>query len=381
MRKLLLCISMILSISTLSSQDVDLTTLTEEEVFKLIDTAVDEKDENILSILGSLDSETSVYSKYENYIIDRSGKLIGYGDLDFSLQLIEAVLYNNLENEEAQRLYTVIINKKIEFKERLEAEQIVADKKREEIIILNKEVKEEVVYEEYMANVISTNSELLSVIESYSNSYDRANYITNFYFYPITEKYYTSEVYDGYMNRDSTTNNYSGQGMDLAMGYSVGWFSLRTDLSVSLTYEDLINDTLKQVTGSAILSTGLTAIEIPLFLRSGFLYDLYMYNDDDFSDVAITNLGSPIIGLGLTGFNFLKVLELDIAGDFLLAPAYTDNLDFAFASKLYITVNLFKIGKQNFEIKGGIDTLYLNEEGLSEFSYTPRLGIGISSYE
>lgn len=374
MRNLLIVTLCVLSIFNLYSQELDINSLSEKEIFKIVDVGINDKDDSLISDIGSLDITSPKYNGLEEYLLQKIKILIENGDLVFSLKLVEALLYNNLENEETQNLYTIIVNKRIENDERLEAENNRPKIEREEL-------SQTIDKEEFISDVIMNNKELINVIDGYTDSYSQSNYVTNFYFYPFTTKYYSSEVYDGYTSRDSTTNSFTGQGMDLGLGIDYGLFRFRSDFFINITYDDLLNETLKQVTGGTYLSIGLVRIDFPIFLRSGFIYDLYLYNNNDFSDVAITNLPSPTIGLGLTGLKLFKVLKLDVIGDILLAPIYTENLNTALLGKVYITLNLIRFSDQSLELKGGFDSLYLNEGGLVEYSITPRFGIGISSYE
>lgn len=380
MRKLVIIVFIIISVLDLNSQVLDLSSLTEEELIIVIDEKIEHRDEELFPLLENIDTETDRYSFIETYILNTLEVLIKNGDLTFSSKLIEILLFNNLENEKTQELYNIVVDKKIDLKERIKAEELQEEKKRIEIENKIIETELEVEQEEVISNIIFNNIDLLETASGYTDSYHRIKYFNNFYFYPLVKKFYSSEVYDGYISRDSTINSYTGQGLDISLGFESKLFRFRTDITGSLTYDGLIYEELKQITGNINFSLGLTVIDLPIFLRGGFLYDQYLY-DDDFSDMAITNLPSGSIGFGVLGFRFLDVLKLDTVWDFLLAPLYTKNLDYGFYNKVYLTLNLIRIGKQSIDIKGGFDSIYLSEEGLSEYSFTPRLGIGISSYE
>lgn len=381
MGKLLIIVTVLLPILNLYSQDMDISILSEVEVYTLIDEAIEERDENLILFLGANGSDFPDYDKFEIYILEKAAKLIQHSDLGFPQKLIEAVLYNDLENSHAQELYSIVINKKIENEERLEVEKLAIKRNRAELVELNDDINEEIIYQEYMSNIIGNNVEFIGIIDSYSDSFNRIHYISSSYFYPCITNFYTSEVYDDFVSRDPHVNSYSGQGMDLGLGAKLRYLTFRTDIFLNITYDDLIYEVTKQVSGSANISIGLSTIKVPLFLRAGFLYNVYLYNGGVASDVAITNLPTPSVGLGLNGLKFLKVLKLDLITDILLAPFYTENFDSGFSGKVYLTVNLFGSSANRIEIKGGFDVLFLVEGGLSEYSITPRLGFGISSYE
>ncbi len=372
---------MLFTMFNLVSEEIDITTLSQKEILELIDNSIELKDESIITYLGTLGPEFQNYKKYEKYILGKALKLAQGGDLSYPLKLVEAVLYNNLENSDAQELYAIIIDKKIELDERLEAEKLKADQKREELAIQTKEIERVYVEEKRMASIVNSNQELLSTINGYLDSFDKTHYVSNSYFYPILSRFYTSEVYDGFHNRESTTNDYNGFAVEFGIGIALKLFVFRMDMTGNISYNDLLYDNIKQITGAVNISMGFKVLQIPLYIRTGFLYDTYMYEDMDDTEVAITSLPSPSIGLGITGLRLFNILKFDLSTDILLASSYTDNLDYALSNRAYITINLLRFGIYNLEIRGGLDNLFYMEGGLSEYSLTPRFGFGISSYE
>ncbi len=366
---------------SLVSEETDEIVMTDKEIYSLIDTSLENQDNNLDTILNDITIEHPSYEDFEDYILDYASKLAESNDLTYPLLLTETILYLNLENEDAQNLYVILINKNIEIKERVEVEKEIVNIKREEITIFNEETEEMFQFEEYMAAIAKRSKELESITSLYTDELDEIKYTTNTYFYPISYKNYTSEVYDGYFDRDEHFNHSDGFGLDFGIGSGAGFFNWRIDFTGNLTYEDLFVDEERQVITDAIFSFGRSIYNIPLFLRAGFLYNYYGFNSDDFETVAVLELPSPTIGIGINGYSFLKILKLDLSFDFLIAPLYTDNLDLGINSKTYLTVNLIRVGGINIEIRGGMDTLYLNEDGLSEVSYIPKFGFGVSRYE
>lgn len=365
----------------LNSQEVDIASLSYKEVISLIDETIDSKDEVLIDYLASMGLGSPHYSNIEKYILSEVRRLVGGEDLGYPLKLVEAILYNNLENSDAQELYGILINKKIELDERREAEIIKAEKKREEIKKLADQIDKTYKEEERLAEIVTSNQELLSTINGYIDSFDKTHYVSNSYYYPLLTRFYESEVYDGFHNRAATVNSHSGFAMDLGIGVELKMLTLRADLTGSFSFNELLHDNIKQLTGAFNISTGLSIIPFPLYFRGGFLYDMYLYDNMDDTEVAITNLPSPSLGLGISGLKLFKVIKLDLSTDILLAAVYTDNLSVALFNRAYISLNLFRFGTYNMEIRGGLDYLYYSEGGLAEYSLTPRFGMGISSYE
>lgn len=381
MKKRFIIIALLLTTVCLVSQEIDITLLSEKEIIKFIDQAVESRDESIINYMGSLGTDFPSYSKIETYILGKARDLIAGSDLSYPLKIVEAVLYNNLENDDAQKLYSSIINKKIELEERLQAEKLKADLKREELKLLAESIDKAYEEDERLASIVGINQEMLSTINGYIDSFDKTHYVSNSYFYPIFTRFYQSEVYDGFYNRESTINSYNGFAVEFGIGIELRLLTFRMDLTGNFSYNDLLNDSIKQGTGAVTISTGMPIIPIPLFLRTGFLYDLYLFDNMANSEVAITNLPTATLGLGITGLRFLKIIKIDLSTDFLMASTYTDNLDLGLFSRGYLTVNLLRFGIYNLEIRGGLDHIFYSEGGLSEYSITPRFGFGISSYE
>ncbi len=378
MKKILITFILIYSIVSLFSQETDFSTLSEKKILKIIDKAIDEKDQELISIMGNMGPDFPNYQSYESHVLDKAREFIDSDDLTYPLMLVEAVIYNNLENKDAQELYSAILNKNIETQER------IAEEKEQEIIRakdakkLNSQIGKAVSLEEEKARIILMTKKL----EEYKSKLPkRTTLVSNNFFYPFLWKNYSSEVYDQYTNQKPETKEVEGQGLEFSLGLNTNIIMFKFDLYGNITSDNLFYETKKQFMGNGTFSIGINAGPIPIFLRSGFLYQNYMYNDNEESDVAMLVLSSPTIGLGIKGLSIFRIIKIDLNSDYIIASNYTDNFSNGFSSQGYITVNLFRSSKYNFDIKGGMDYIYLLEDGLEEHSITPKIGFGISSYE
>lgn len=380
-KKIIIGLVFLLSTFNLYSQELDFTTLSKKEIYKFIDKSIDEKDKELLSFISILTPDFPDYTKIDEYLLEKIEGLIVSGDLKYPLLLVEGVLYNDLENTKAQELYIIIINKNIETEDRTVLEEEHVEVIKEDIVALAADAAVQFEVQETQADYIISDIELLTTIQGYSNNYIRRHYFSTFHIYPFSTNYYSSEVYDGYIDRNEHTNSFPAFGLDVGGGMNIGKLTCRFDFLGSIASSDIRTENQKQVRGGGFFSTGITNIYVPLFLRGGFLYDLYQYNSNVFSDVAITNLPTPTVGLGILDLKFGKVLKLDATADYILASTYTNNLTYGIFNRVYLTLNLFRYLNRNFEIKGGFDSLYLMEDGLSEFSITPKIGFGVSRYE
>ncbi len=78
------------------------------EVYKQIDTCFSEKDEASLNKILSKNSNDKYYYLMENYTQKKIRRLIVNNDYDFAMSATLAVIENNLDNEEAVEMYSVI---------------------------------------------------------------------------------------------------------------------------------------------------------------------------------------------------------------------------------------------------------------------------------
>ena len=381
MKKFIYLILFFTQVTNIFSQEVNINEFSKKEIIKIFREYISNRDENILGYIEVLDVQSPDYVEIEEFITSSVDELIKNGDLDFPLKLVEYLLYNNLENSYAQEQYSIIIDKKIEFEERLEAEKLIADKRRitiqQEKVLLNKEFSKE----EELSGIIKEHIENIKYLSGFTNSYNKVNYVSTSFIYPILSRFYSSEVYSGYNNIENYINSYSGVGFDLGLGLDLSLFSFKLDTTCNFTFNDFLWDNIKQLTGNVSLSLGLNLLDFPVYLRFGFLSDNYFYDSISNSDVAITNLPSATVGVGIINFTIYDFIKFDFSSDVLLAYTYTRNLDFGIYNKLYITLNLFRFGVYNFELKGGLDSIYLNESGLFEYSLQPRFGFGVNAYE
>jgi len=380
-RKSLILLSIFITSIYIFSDEVDISLLSKKEILKELESVIDLRSSSIFDYIQSMGYDFPDYSTYEEFILKKVEDIIVEGDLEYPLEIVENLLYVNLENPKSQELYTIILNKNIEIQERIEAEKLKEDIKREQLGQQNDVVNEIYKKDVKLDNIIKMNLNLLNRVGEYESSYNKTHYFSNTYFYPIYTKFYTSDVYDGFISRDKTTNRFSGFSSEFGIGVKLNLFTFKLDINTNFSYNEIFDDNIKQNTSSINLSTGLTPFDFPIYLRTGFLHDLYLFDDMEKSDVAITTLPSPSLGVGILGLNIFKIVKIDLSSDILLASTYTKNLELAMYNRFYLTLNLFRLDVYNFEIRVGFDHIYYNEGGLAEYSLMPKFGLGISQYE
>lgn len=380
MKKIVLLL-ILLPIYHIYCQDIDYSTLSEKEIVKIIDESLANRDKNIEPIFQTLDVEDPNYKRFEAYVLKYVKEVVDSDDLDYPLYLVESVLYNNLENEDAQELYTIIINRQIEIKERKIVEEVKEEEKEEEIEEIVKVVEEKYSLEEELQNRFSNVDQILNSIPSNMGNNRYRRYVNHTFIYPFSMSYYKSDVYDDFVDRESTLHSIRGYGFTAAAESISGVGSLRGDISVVGNYTDGSFESAPNVTGDVLVSGGFRGIYVPIYISAGYYLNYFHYEDIDDSLMAIKILPSPIVGLSIMDFKFLKAFQLDLGAYPLIAPLYTDSLDMGILLKGYLTINNLRVSKYSFEIRGGVDYLILDEGGLLETYFQPKVGLGVSIYE
>ena len=361
-----LFVFLLLSLFSLYSQEDVVPPLSKKEVLKIIDKELNSRSESLSSTLLTLDIDLT---EYEEYLLDRTDDILSSGDLDFSLVVVETVLFINLENSRAQEMYKIIIDKKIEIEDRRLLEKNKGKIKRDTI-----KEKDKIITPESL--------DLESSKKNYvDQEFAALEYVTNTFFYPFSKSFYKSEVNDDFLGRGDTFHDVDGAGFDVGIAYALKGILIRWDIGLSFLYSDLFKDSEKYGTVLSTFSLGYNLGVVPVYIRMGFFYNQYYLPASEPVKVALTSLPSPTIGIGLIGLNLFSVVTLDFSIDGLIAANYTNSFDLGFFAKSYMSINLFRIDTIQFEIRGGADFLYYSESGLSEINITPRVGLGVSSYE
>ena len=110
------------------------------EIYKQIDSCFSSKDEGKLNNVLSQNTKDKYYYLIENYTQKKIRRLIVNNDYDFAMEATLVLIENNLDNEEAVEMYSVIsdayeIQRKheaeLEYQRQLEAARIQAEKEKQ----------------------------------------------------------------------------------------------------------------------------------------------------------------------------------------------------------------------------------------------------------
>lgn len=120
------------------------------EVYKQIDTCFSEKDEAELNRVLSSHVKDKYYYLMENYTQKKIRRLIVNNDYDFAMEATLIVIENNLDNEEAVEMYS-LISDAYEIQRKREAEQEYQKQMEEARLQLEKEKQRGTVEKEYVS--------------------------------------------------------------------------------------------------------------------------------------------------------------------------------------------------------------------------------------
>jgi hypothetical protein len=377
----------------------------QEEWVGAVDEAVKSRDsEQITSILGEYTMEGN-YGDVEAYVFGKAEEMILKDEYEFAQKMLEAILLNNLENFAAQELYTTlditIREKKAEEEARLKAEEeakrlaeVEAKVKAEEEARLKAEEeeqrkKEEVERkkaEEEAARVWEEKARKQKEEEERRLYYERVNNITLDHFSAHADigaadfLLYYSKVYSDYAGSGGThfkyglsadisgTFNHPYIIADLEAGFDIFFLNLNPSLALPLSY-------------SIVLSAGTPLIKFPVYLRGGFKHSMFLYGEDEDSEVLVTALISPVAGVGFMDLRLGNRVKLGVTADLYFSPFVSEYTDAAFDTSLETSVLFFEKGQLSLSAVAHLSSLFVFTGGGLENSSKLELGIGVGLNE
>ena len=350
-----------------------------------IDDAVSRLEPSFYQQIKEYDTADADYPGLIDYVVEKAEDLIFQEEYQYSRDILDAVLLNNMNHSQAQELYLLVEDilreESAQKQEALKKEEEKKQQEEAEAAQLAEEKKKE---EAYQARLDEKQKEL-DQAEAYKTSISTVSK-DNFSVYlavaPAFLSSFSSEVYEAMSGQDGSAFLYgfSGQaggafknpvlfiGCDTLVDY--GFIPLKGDApDVSRLY----------INGA--LSVGSPLLPVPLVLRGGFQYNSYNFSLMAEEFMAVLDLSSPFIGLGITDLPLFSSLRLSAACDYLLSSFTMEHLDHAFCFNGGLTVDIIKKEKiLLFTVLSG-QALFLREEGMYEKDYSGRLGIGISYNE
>ena len=327
------------------------------DVYRQIDNCFSAKDDSKLNSVLARNVNDKYYYLMENYTQKKIRRLIVNNDYDFAMSATLALIENNLDNEEAVEMYSVISDAyEIQRKHELELEQ----KRQLEIarIQMEKEKQRESVEKEYVA-ASKTSSGAVYVSGKETN-------LTS-----INWKLQLGMVDLTYLLEQKSEIGSIHYGIALDFGYEYGMENkdvLGIDIfggAQFLTIADEEKTVPLIADAEAAMKYAFAKLSKNLFIRVGFNAIITGKSDKaPLTAGVIDNFYSPFIGVKYEQIA-LGPARLDIGADWLAGHLFFSNIKAAAGAALNVAIPFDELEKVKLNLNIGLrDKLFLKDEGM-----------------
>ena len=328
------------------------------EVYKQIDDCFASQDDVKLNKILSDNNRDKYYYLMENYTQKKIRRLIVNNDYDFAMDAILAVIENNLDNEEAVEMYSVISDAyDIQRKHEAELEQ----QKQLELarIELEKEKQRGSVEKEYVAatKTSSGSSVYVSGKETKLTSYNWKAALGMIDLLHLYDKQgEISSIHYGVsldFRYEYTMENKMVLGTDAFAGFQFMGFAEEEKLVPMIGDVDLgLKAAFPQISNNLFFKVGFDAL---LTGKSKTAPD---------TQWIVENFYSPTVGVKFERIP-LGAVKLDIGADWLAGHLFTKNVKAAAGASMNIEVPFAEMEKVKLNLNIGLrDKFFLKEDGL-----------------
>lgn len=341
------------------------------EVYKQIDSCFSAKDEAKLNTILSRNVNDKYYYLMENYTQKKIRRLIVNNDYDFAMSAILIVIENNLDNEEAVEMYSVIsdayeIQRKheaeLEYQRQMELARIQMEKEKQRgnvekeyvsaskttggsVYVSGKETKLTSTYWKASLGLV----DFLSLLEKSSN-------IATFH-YGVSAEY----IYE------YTMENKNILGADVFAGAQF----------LAIADEDKTVPLLVDLEGA--VKVAIAKLSQNVFIRVGFNGIITGKSKDATGTVAVLdNFYSPLVGVKMERIPVGPV-KVTVGADWLAGHLFVKDVKVAAGAAFNVEIPFAELEKVklNFNI-GAKDKLFLKNEGM-ENRASLILAIGVEN--
>ena len=364
------------------------------EIYKQIDTCFSAKDDTKLNSILSKNVNDKYYYLMENYTQKKIRRLIVNNDYDFAMEATLALIENNLDNEEAVEMYSVISDAyEIQRKHELELQQ----KKEQELARLQQEKEKQrgSVEKEYVpatktssgsvyvsgkeTNLTSSNWRVKLGMVDLTHLFDVESSIASLH-YGVAVDY----------NYNYTLGNKSVIGFDIFGTAQFLAIPLGGDNSSAEVEEGL--DELEEIETEAadtivpLLADAEAAIKYAigsfsknLFIRVGFNAIITGKSEKaPLTKSILDNFYSPFIGIKLEQLS-LGNIKVDLGADWLAGHLFVKNIKAAAGASLNFSFPFAELEKVKLNLNVGLrDKFFLKNEGM-ENRASVILAIGVEN--
>lgn len=342
------------------------------EIYKQIDNCFSAKDDTRLNSLLARNVKDKYYYLMENYTQKKIRRLIVNNDYDFAMAATLTLIENNLDNEEAVEMYSVIsdayeIQRKyeaeLEHKRQLEQARIQMEKEKQrenvekEYVSANKTSGGAVYVSGKETKLTNTNWKVRLGLADIVYLMDKASDINSFH-YGVSVDFSYEYILD----------NKNIVGADVFGGAQ---FLTITDA------EDKTIPLLADVEGA--VKYAIASLSKNLFIRAGFNAVITGKSDEaPLTDGVLENFYSPFVGVKMEGIA-LGPVKLDFGADWLAGHLFVKNVKVAAGLSVNAEIPFAELEKVKLNFNIGLrDKLFLKDEGM-ENRASLILAIGVEN--
>ena len=328
------------------------------EIYKQIDACFTAKDEAKLNSVLAKNTNDKYYYLVENYTQKKIRRLIVNHEYNFAMEATLALIENNLDNEEAVEMYSVIsdayeIQRKheaeLEHQRQLELARIQMEKEKQrgsvekEYVAASKTSSGAVYVSGKETKLTSKNWKFKLGMADVVHLYEKSADISSFH-YGISGDY----------SYEYTMGNKNVLGVDIFVGAQ--FLSIEED-------EQKMVPLLADAEGA--LKFAFAKLSQYMFIRAGF--DAIITGKSDKAPLTkdvIDNFYSPFVGIKLENLS-LGSIKVDLGADWLAGHLFKENVKVAAGAALKVAIPFAELEKVKLNFNIGVrDRLFLKDEGM-----------------
>lgn len=325
------------------------------KIYKDIDVIFIEKSDEKLNDILSENREDKNYYLIENYAEKKIRRLIVVNDYQFAMDAIVVVIENNLDNEGAVEMYSIIAEA---YETQQEYEQKQEEAKQKELARIQgeKEKKRSEVEKEYQS---SKTAEGGSVYVAGKEA-GKSNYECDFSFGMVNISL-LNEMYKSYM----ATN--FGLSANLNYVYSTEKVSVGADAYGDIHFLPLGSDEKIPLITNVDFAFKIASKQVAskIFARAGISLFSTAFGDERVKTSNIAeSMFSPIVGLEVNKVQ-LGGMKFSMNADYLLGSIWTPGYKAAAQGMLDFSIPYAQLEKVNMNFHFGVkDTFLMKNEGI-----------------
>ena len=328
------------------------------DVYKQIDTCFSAKDEDKLNSVLARNVNDKYYYLMENYTQKKIRRLIVNNDYDFAMSATLALIENNLDNEEAVEMYSVISDA-YEIQRKHEAE--LEEKRQLELarLQMEKEKQREGVEKDYVA--ASKTSSGAVYVSGKETKLTSSNWKLKLGLVDLT-----------YLLEQKTEISSFHYGVALDFNYEYGMEN-KDVMGVDafggaqfLTIADEEEKTVPLIADvEASLKYAFAKLSKNMFIRVGFNAIITGKSDEaPLTKGVIDNFYSPFVGVKYENFA-IGPAKIDVGVDWLAGHLFFSNIKAAAGAALNVAIPFAELEKVKLNLNIGLrDKFFLKDEGM-----------------